>query len=243
MQETVDSVQSEVKRQMNEDIIENRLQKQNFDIVDCINKYTCSRELLSLWYPQVYREIFDSVDIILRSPLSNTDDNPEEVSNSLLSGVNNLVDTISSSDKDVQPLLNVRDRLVEYQDNEDDEITIVVEIHGRKSSITYYNQYHDFGVVTVNMNNRPNNVEESTLREYEGSLIDNFCSHTPNENRPTDRYKRELHISMKKTKNKDVATIDLTTERNKYTKMEKIFINLGFSSPYPKEPIKNLHKS
>lgn len=240
MQETVESVSSEIKRQMNEDILEHELREQKFDIVDSLGKITHNRELLSLWYPQVYENIFGAVDMILRSPISNTDDTPEKVYNNLLDGVNDLVDTISSSGNDVQPLLNIRDRIKEFQDNDNDEITIVVKIHGKKSSVTYYNQYYSNGVVTVNMNEKPTNPEESTLREYEDSLINNICDYIPNEHRPTDRYKRELHISLSKTQDSDIATIDLTTTRMEYTLGEKLFMKLGLSSPYPEEPIKNL---
>jgi uncharacterized protein YegL len=239
MQETVESVSSEVKRQINEDIEHKREQK--FDIVEISNqKHTYNRELLSLWYPQVYECLFDAVDMALRSPIYNMDDNSEKVYNSLLDGINDLVDNIGSSECDVQALLNIRDRVREFQDNDNDEITIVVKIHGKESSVSYYDQYYSDGIVTVHMNGDPTNPEESTLREYEGSLLDNLCSYTPNECRPTDRYKRELHISLTKTQDSDIATIDLISDRVEYTALEKLFMKIGFSSPYAKEPIKDL---
>ena len=240
MQKTIDSVRSEVKEELNNEQVQDYPTVEEFEIEDILDKHSGNPELWSLWYPQVYRKIFHSVDLILRSPLQHKEARPEDVYISLEEGIQDLIDSVGNAGMDTQNLLNMRDRIIEFQGGDKDELTIVLTIHGSKSRIECLNGYYDEGIITVDMDGEPINSEVSSLREYESSLMDSFCGWTPYNRRPNNRFKRELYISLRNTDDTREATVDLRSTRMEYTLMEKLSLRLGFSSPYAEEPIKEL---
>lgn len=241
MQKTVESVRSEVKEELSEKSVSENRYTQRFNVDNILDKHTGNPELWSLRYLSIYSQIFDAVNLAFETPLPNKDSESDDVYDSISSGINEIVDTISGvSNIDTISVLNIRDRFEEFMQNENDEITLNVTLHGQKSKIQLIEEYYrKGGIVTVNLNGEITNEEEVALREYNESLIKKFCARTPYQNRPNNRFKRVLSISMKKTDDEEIITVHCDTHRMKYTLLEKICVNLGFN-PQRQEPIKQL---
>lgn len=241
MQETVQSIQSEVKKDL---VDTNELGDEyveDFNIDDILDEITGNPEFWSLRYSRLYEDIFNSVNIMFKSPLPNNEFSSDDFYKTLESGIKNVVDTVGDNSQNSIDILNIRDRFNNFKQNNDDELTLKITIHADHTSIEIIDGYYgDGGIVTVDLNDNPTNSEEATLREYNNDLIDRMCKRTPFEYRPNKRFQRELYISINKTPNEDIVTVHLDSKRMKYTIFEKLFMKFGFSSPYRNEPINEL---
>lgn len=242
MQKTVESVKSETKEELKSEQIQGFENQARFNVTDVSGRYSGNPELWAIRYYNVYGNLFDVVDTLLQTPLDRKDASEKDVYNNMASGIDTLIDSASkNSDIDTQPLYNIRERVKEFKESEEDEMTLIITVHGPNSTIEYLNNYFNNGIVTVNLDGNPSISEKSTLSEYEESLMKKFCYISPYQKRPNKRFKRELHISMRKKDGETEATIDLQTNRVQYKIMERIFLKFGLSSPYKDEPIKDIN--
>lgn len=240
MEKTVESLDTEVRTELNDGLVDDLKKSQQFEINQLSDKVVTDPELWALSYRKLYSGLFATVDLILQNPVNSKDADINDVYEGLNGSMENLVDKFSNSELNTEPILNIRNRVQEFQKSGKDEFTLRLTIHGGKSSIEYMNKYFEDGIISVDLNGSPTKNEEVTLREYEDSLVDSFCGFDSYEKRPNTRFKREMTISMKKTDDSIITTIDLNTERMKYTLLEKIFNKIGLSKSRKEEPINQL---
>lgn len=245
MQKTVESTKSEVKEELREKEVQGHEKRIKINITDLLNKYSGNPEMWAIWYSKVYKGFLDSTDRIFETPLDTNDTTVDDIFSSLRGNCNFIIEKMSNQNEyDAQPMISMRNRIREFQKNEDDEITVILSIHGSSSSLEYLNTYIPNGYVTVDLDRddqRP--TEEVSLREHKSEITDSFSSWTPYQNRPNNRYKRTLYISFKKEGNNLEATVDIETQRMKYTLMEKAFRLVGMSTPYKTDALKELEEN
>lgn len=242
MEKTIESVKSETKEELKMEQVRGNDRDIRFDVTDIAGKYSGNGELWAIWYSQVYGGLFELVDTILGCPLENEQPSEEDIYGDIYSGVDSLIDYASeNTDIDTQPLYKLRERVESFEESSDDKLTLIITLNGPDSSLEYVDGYFDDGIVTVDVNGEPTVAEKSTLTEYRSSLMKSFCFISPYQNRPNNRFKRELHVSMDKSGDTIESTIDLQTHRVEYALTEKILLKLGFSTPYREEPIKQIN--
>lgn len=242
MEKTVKSVKSETKEELKMKQVRGNDRDIRFNVTEIAGKYSGNSELWAIWYSQVYGGLFELVDTILGCPLENEQSSREDIYTDIYSGIDSLIDYASkNTDIDTQPLYKLRERVESFEQSSDDELTLMISLNGPHSSLECVDGYFDSGIVTIDVDGDPTVAEKSTLTEYRGSLMKSFCFISPYQNRPNNRFKRELHVSMRKSDSRIESTIDLQTQRVNYTLTEKILLKLGFSTPYRVEPINQIH--
>lgn len=241
MQKTVQSLESETKEELN-DIQATSPQKEcRFSMAKLADKpYTPKGAELSLSYGNLYGDTFSALNELLLFPTKSGKDELQPIYDKIERDIESLIEKVADSGRDTQSLQHIRDSLLQFTEGQTDEFTLIITIHGDTSSISCLNKYFEDGIVKIDLSGNPTHAEEAALRNYESQLVDAFNAYTPNQHRPTERFKRELTISFLREDNEVYSTIDVNTRRMKYSTLEKVFRAVGLSGPYKEEPILEL---
>lgn len=197
-------------------------------------------EMWAIWYWKIYGDLFNTVDAILKTPISNENISESDIYDLIIRGLNDIAVYTEHNDDSRSTLRQIAYNVRKFDEQENGEMMIVIEICGPDTSIKLTEKHVDNGLVSVDFNTDLNNSEKAQLNDYKGNIIKKFCSPTPVENRPNKRFKRKLRLSFNKTNGNCKATIDLRTKRMKYTLFEKFCSKLNLPSPYEEEPIKRI---
>lgn len=209
-----------------------------FDVRDVVGVEDGSSRDWAIWIQEVYEELFNGVELVL-SPTRT--ESPDEVYKVFEGGVVDVCEGLRSSGLDLGSMLDVRDRIREFQSSDRDEFTLVVTVCGCDSKIGYFDESVNDGLVTVDLQDK--SVEErpfeSSLREYQMSVLKSFCGRSPSYYRPNNRFERVLKVSFRKNWGVDEVTVDVESRRMEYAFSERLLRGAGFT-PRSLEPIREL---
>lgn len=186
-------------------------------------------ELWSLWYAELFGEIIDGFNGLISAPLPHDDTTHEDAFNSILDGLNTIINQSEKNlDADLSPLITMRSMFEKFMSGDTDEVTIVLENQGGSASVEVMNSYIEYDIKIDILSETENISEISTLRKHRSELTDEFNHYY---NRPSNKYRRNLYISLKRTDKTTYASLWFDEQRTKpLTLVEKIelFLNSHF---------------
>jgi len=130
----------------------------------------------------------------------------------LVDGVADVLSSAESNlDDDLTPLLEVLNTVTAFQEGEQDELTLLLKNTGGTGEIEVIDQYVEQPGVTVDtMADSISVSEAAALREHRSNLCTEFNDYY---NRPTNKYRRELQISLKRTDETIVTNLSVMETR------------------------------
>ncbi len=212
MQQTVVSAEAEAKQELNELSVTN-CSEFRFNINEMAGKSRYRhRELWSLWYGQIFDGITDGVNAFLSAPLPNDDMTAEDSVDTLVEGVSTVLSYAESNlDDDLTPLIEVLNTVTAFREGEQDELTLIIKNTGGTGEIETVDQYIERPGITVDtMSDSVSASEAAALREHRSNFCTDFNDYY---NRPTNKYRRELHISLNRTNETVMANLSVTETR------------------------------
>lgn len=213
MQETVNSAKQETKEELS--LIDTDVDTRfRFNINKIVGKRKYKHpELWSLWYSSVFKEIENSLNSFLSCPLDTTDITYNEAISNLERGIEEIIRYAEKNlDKDLTPLIQIRNSITNFKNKGINELTIIISNTGSTGEIEVLDKYIDYLEVNVNLTNcTSKSIDEASLREHRSELFKEFNDYY---NRPSNKYKRELYISLKRTEDNTISlSLDVLENR------------------------------
>jgi len=215
-QKTIESVESETMEELYLHGVGNET-KYKFEIYNIFGKHIKGgHELWSLWYAKLFEDIEDGIYNLLSIPIKTEDITFSESITCFKNNINTIINKSEQNmDNNIVTLINMRDKIENFENQNEDELTILLTNRGPNSSIEVFNTYiteSDINI-TIESNNITSNIEEASLRKHRNEFYDQFNAYQYDK-RPTKKYKRELIISLKReTDNKIQVNLNFMESR------------------------------
>lgn len=230
MQDTIQSPKSQAKREL---INENYTIETDyrFNINKIMGKANYRHpELWSLWYSSLFSGFIDGFNNLLSSPLPQEKTGYDDALDDIMRGFNEVITkSEKNTDSDISPIINMRSKFESFIDKETNEITIIIENIGRNGSIEVIENYVESDIKVDVLSESSEISDISSLREHRSELTENFVDYY---NRPSEKYRRTLYISLRRTDKSTYANLWVDEERIKpFTLLERfdMFLNSLFA--------------
>lgn len=113
---------------------------------------------------------------------------------------------------DLTSLIQIRNSITNFKNKDIDELTIIISNTGSTGEVEVINKYIGDLDININLTNTSSNsIDEASLREHRSELFKEFNDY---HNRPSNKYKRELYISLTRKENNNVClSLDVLENR------------------------------
>jgi len=226
MQKTVVSEKSKVKKEIENKTIDLNTEFR-FNIDEIFGRHSHRQpEIWSIRYEELYKKIMDSIKQFFFVPIPNQNYTFENAIEELIDGIEIIINKASSNlDKDIKPLIDIQKNLINFKKEDKNEITLIIKNNGRKGYLEYIDGYIERPGITIDLFSESiQTTEIATLREQQPKMSEKFNHYY---NRPSEKYMRNYYISFKRTEDTIIGNFNVTEDRVKYSKFEKLLLKFN----------------
>mgnify|MGYP006266129951 CR=1 FL=1 len=238
MSQAVESLNREVKTELDEKLTSTEIPEVEFDLVEVYNHASKNKEILGMRYQRFLSKLFESIEKAIRYHIDD-DITQDDIFDSLSEWIDYLIENTDSKHNRTTHLYQIQDLIESVRESTglNDTVTIVFELNHRNARFWVHNNPIENPEIRISLDNSSTYAEKSSLQSYTGDFTNNFVDRTPYENRPRPQWKRTLTYSITNTDEETIVEADRISERLYYNRMERLFRFFGLEHPSRDEPI------